>query len=101
MSSPPGPNGSKSVAAQTTRSWGAAVTPDGNGRRPRLDPAQRGLKGRADGPMACGPAGPADWIGGGIPGQPLPGLPAGTPHLCPLAGYKMGAKAWILQFAAL
>jgi hypothetical protein len=54
----------------------------GGHRRPRLDPgypAQRGCKGCA--PMACGPEGPTGWVGGGIPGQPLPGLPAGTSAL--------------------
>lgn len=80
MSSPPGPNGSKSVAAQTTRSGvgGSGYTaPEGIVVLVWIQPSE----GARAAPMACGPAGPTGWVGEGIPGQPLPGLPAGTSAL--------------------
>ena len=56
--------------------WWAAVTPDGEG-------IAQPSEGSRAAPMAC-VVGPASWVGGGIPGQPLPGLPAGTSGLSPV-----------------
>ena len=102
MSSPPGPNGSKSVAAQTTRSGG----PEGSGYY--SGPGGKGIvlmwtqtraPGCADGLWDRG-ARELGWRRDSR-AAPYPACPRAPLTDLSLAGYKTGAKAWIPQFAAL